>query len=41
MKTNEEMATIVVKKQLSHFLIKKVIDEECKNPLAWWRLHEV
>jgi hypothetical protein len=35
METNEEMATSIVKEQLNNFRIKKVIDEECKNPLAW------
>ncbi len=35
------MALLVVKEQLTHFRIKKVNEEECKDPLAWWRTHEV
>jgi len=39
--SNEEMATSVVKEQLNHFWIKKVTNGECKDPLAWCRLHEI
>jgi hypothetical protein len=35
-KTNEKMALSMVKEQLNHFRIKKII-EECKDPLAWWK----
>ncbi len=31
------MALSIVKEQLTHFRVKKVIDDECKDPLAWWR----
>jgi hypothetical protein len=31
----------VVKEQFTHFKIKKGIEEECKDPLAWWRAHGV
>jgi hypothetical protein len=41
MKTNEEMRSSAVKEQLNHFRFKKVIEEEAKNPLEWWRVHEV
>ncbi len=40
MDTNENMALSIVKKQLTHFKVKKVIDDECKDPLAWWRTQE-
>jgi hypothetical protein len=35
------MALLVVKEQETHFKIKKVNEEECKDPLTWWRTHEV
>jgi hypothetical protein len=35
------MTTLVVKKQLNHFKVMKVMKEEAKNPLEWWRVHEV
>jgi hypothetical protein len=41
MEIDEDMALSVVKEQSTHFRIKKVIEEECKDPLAWWRAHEV
>jgi hypothetical protein len=41
METNEEMDLSIVKKQINHFLVKKLIEEECKNPLAWWKLYKV
>ncbi len=41
MKTNEEMASSMVKEQLTHFMLKKVINEEAKNPSEWWKMHEV
>ncbi len=34
------MALLVVKEQLTHFRVKKVTNDECKNPLAWWRTQE-
>ncbi len=34
MDIDENMALLVVKKQLTHFKIKKVIKEECKDSLA-------
>jgi hypothetical protein len=40
MVTNEDMLLLVVKEQLTHFKVKKVIDDECKDPLAWWRTQE-
>ncbi len=39
MKTHEKMASLV-KEQLNHFMLKKVT-KEVKNPLEWWRVHEV
>jgi hypothetical protein len=41
METNEEMDLSIVKKQINHFLVKKLIEEECKNSSAWWKVHEV
>jgi hypothetical protein len=41
METSEEMALLIVKEQLNCFWVKKMIEEECKNPLAWWKVHEV
>jgi hypothetical protein len=35
------MALSMVKEQLNHFRIKKVTKEECKDPLAWWKTHEI
>ncbi len=40
METKEEMALLVVKEQLSHYIIRKVVDEECENLLTWWKTHE-
>jgi hypothetical protein len=40
MKTNEEMASLMVKEQLNHFMFKKVINE-AKNLLEWWKVYEV
>ncbi len=34
------MALSIVKEQLTHFKVKKVTDDECKDPLAWWRAQE-
>ncbi len=39
-KNNEKMTLFVVKEQLNHFNVTKV-NKECKDPLAWWRAHEV
>jgi hypothetical protein len=41
MEIDEDMALSMVKEQLTPFKIKKVIEKECKDPLAWWRAHEV
>ncbi len=41
MDMDEDMALSVVKEQLIHFMITKVTKEECKDPLAWWKAHEV
>jgi hypothetical protein len=40
LKIEEEMASLVVKKHLNFFWMKKVINKECKDPLVWWKLHE-
>jgi hypothetical protein len=40
METNEEMASLMVEEQFNHFKVKKIIEEEAKNPLGWWRVHE-
>jgi hypothetical protein len=39
-KIDEEMVLLIVKEQLNHHKIRKVIDDECTNPLAWWKGHE-
>jgi hypothetical protein len=41
MEIDEDMALLVVMEQLTHLKMKKIIEEECKDPLAWWRAHEV
>jgi hypothetical protein len=33
MESDEDMALLVVKEQLTHFRIKKLIEKECKYPL--------
>jgi hypothetical protein len=41
METNKEMASLIVKKQLNHFQVKKITEEKCMYPLAWWIVHEI
>jgi hypothetical protein len=41
METNKEMTSLIVKKQLNHFQVKKVTKEKCMYPLAWWIVHEI
>jgi hypothetical protein len=41
MEIDKDMALSMVKEQFTDFKIKKGIEEECKDPLAWWRAHEV
>jgi hypothetical protein len=41
MEIDEDMALLVVKGQFTHFKIKKGIEEECKDPLAWCKAHEI
>jgi len=41
MEISEEMASTIVKEQLNHLWVKKMIEEECMNSLAWWKLLEV
>jgi hypothetical protein len=41
METSEEMASLIVKEQLNHLWVKKMIEEKCKIPLAWWKMYEV
>jgi hypothetical protein len=41
MENDDDMALLVVKKQIIHFRTKKVNEEECKIPLAWWKKHKV
>jgi hypothetical protein len=40
MEINEDVALPIVKEQLTHFKIQKVIQKECQDPLAWWKAHE-
>jgi hypothetical protein len=35
------MAPSLVKKLFNHFKFKKVIEEEAKNSLKWWKVYEV
>jgi len=39
MDTDEDMFLSIVKEQLTHLKVK-VTDDECKDPLAWWRAQE-
>jgi hypothetical protein len=41
MEINEKMASSLVKKLFNHFKFKKVIEEEAKNSLKWWKVYEV
>ncbi len=38
--TNKEMVLLVIKKQLSRYMIKIMINDECLNHLACWKAHE-
>ncbi len=40
MEIDEDMALSMVKEQLNLFRINKVIKEECKDLLAWRKMHE-
>jgi hypothetical protein len=40
MDMDEDMVLSIFKEQLTHFKVKKVTDDECKDPLAWWRAQE-
>jgi hypothetical protein len=40
METNEKITLSMVKEQLNHYKIRKVSDNECTYPLAWWKVHE-
>jgi hypothetical protein len=40
MDIDEDMVLLVVKEQLANFRVKKVIDDECKNLLTWWRTQD-
>ncbi len=39
MDRDEDMVLLVVKEQSTQYKVK-VTDDECKNPLAWWRTQE-
>jgi hypothetical protein len=39
MEDDDDMALSMVKEQLTHFKTKKVNEEECKDPLTWWKTH--
>lgn len=41
MEIDDKMALAVLKEQFNHFRVKKITKEEGKNPLTWWRAHEV
>jgi hypothetical protein len=40
MEINEDMALSIVKEQLTHFRIQKVIEKECQDPSTWFKAHE-
>ncbi len=33
---DEDITLSIVKEQLIHFKVKKVTNDKCKDPLAWW-----
>jgi hypothetical protein len=37
LETNKKMTSLIVKKQLNHFQVKKMIEEK----LTWWIVHEI
>jgi hypothetical protein len=37
---SEDMTLSIIKEQLTHFRAKKVTNDECKDPLTWWRTQE-
>jgi len=37
---DEDMTLSIIKKQLTHFRVKKVTNDECKDLLTWWRAQE-
>jgi hypothetical protein len=39
--SDDDMAVSMVKERLIHFRIKKLNEEECKDPLVRWRTHKV
>ncbi len=41
MEIDEKMKSSTVNEQLNHFKVKKFIEEEVKNALQWWKVHEV
>jgi hypothetical protein len=41
MESDGDMVLSVVKGHLTHVKITKVNEEECKDPLAWWKTHEL
>ncbi len=41
MESDDDMVLSMVKGHLTHLKIKKVDEEECKDPLAWWKTHEL
>jgi hypothetical protein len=40
MEIDKEVVLLVVKEQVRHYRTKKVSDEGCKDPFAWWKVHE-
>jgi hypothetical protein len=41
MDKDEDIALLVVKKQLTHCKNKNITKQECKDLLAWWKAHQV
>jgi hypothetical protein len=37
--SDDDMALLMVKEQLTHFKTKKINEKECKDPLTWWKTH--
>jgi len=37
---DEDMTLSIIKEQLTRFRVKMVTNDECKDPLTWWRTQE-
>jgi hypothetical protein len=39
MESDDDITLSMVEGKLTHLKSKKVNDEECKYPMAWWKTH--